>query len=143
MCTKYKKQRKNKKFKETGDSQYIYQNELDKACFQHDMASGDFENLTKRIALIKSCVTKHLILLKVLNNYLKSYTSQLLKKLKKRKVHSPFIDNILVADFAKMQLIRKFNKMICFLLYYVSDIFRKYTWVIPLKDKNGVTKSFG
>ena len=26
------------KFKETGDSLYIYQNELDKACFQHDMA---------------------------------------------------------------------------------------------------------
>ena len=27
-----------KKFKETGDSQYIYQNELDKTCFQHGMA---------------------------------------------------------------------------------------------------------
>ena len=26
------------KFKETGDSRYIYQNELDKACFQHDLA---------------------------------------------------------------------------------------------------------
>ena len=26
------------KFKETGDSQYIYQNELDKTCFQHGMA---------------------------------------------------------------------------------------------------------
>ena len=31
------------KFKETGDSRYIYQNELDKACFQHDMANGDFK----------------------------------------------------------------------------------------------------
>ena len=30
------------KFKETGDSRYICQNELDKACFQHDMAYGDF-----------------------------------------------------------------------------------------------------
>ena len=30
------------KFKETGDSRYIYQNKLDKACFQHDMAYGDF-----------------------------------------------------------------------------------------------------
>ena len=28
------------KFKETGDSRYIYQNKLDKACFQHGMASG-------------------------------------------------------------------------------------------------------
>ena len=30
-----------KKFKETGDSRYIYQNELDRACFEHDMVSGD------------------------------------------------------------------------------------------------------
>ena len=33
------------KFKETGDSRYIYQNELYKACFQHDMAYGDFKDL--------------------------------------------------------------------------------------------------
>ena len=33
-----------KKIKETGDSRYIYQNELDKACFQHDIAYGDFVN---------------------------------------------------------------------------------------------------
>ena len=32
------------KFKETGDSRYSYQNELDKACFQHVMAHGDFKN---------------------------------------------------------------------------------------------------
>ena len=37
-----------KKFKETGDSRYIYQNELDKACFQHDMAYGDFKDLNRR-----------------------------------------------------------------------------------------------
>ena len=41
------------KFRETGDSQYIYQNELDKACFQHDMAYGDFKDLTKRITFDK------------------------------------------------------------------------------------------
>ena len=38
------------KFKETEDSRYIYQNELGKACFQHDMAYGDFKDLTRRIA---------------------------------------------------------------------------------------------
>ena len=32
----------------TGDSRYIYQNELDKACFQRDMAYGDFKDSTKR-----------------------------------------------------------------------------------------------
>ena len=36
------------KFKETGDTSYIYKNELDKACFQHDMAHGDFRDLAKR-----------------------------------------------------------------------------------------------
>ena len=38
------------KFKQTEDSRYIYKNELDKACFQHDMAYGDFKDLTKRTA---------------------------------------------------------------------------------------------
>ena len=37
-----------KKFKETGDTSYIYKNELDKACFQHDMAYGDFKDLKRR-----------------------------------------------------------------------------------------------
>ena len=36
------------KFKETGDTSYIYKNEIDKACFQHDMAYGDFKDLAKR-----------------------------------------------------------------------------------------------
>ena len=38
------------KFKETGNSRYIYRNEVDKACFQHDMAYGDFKDLAKRTA---------------------------------------------------------------------------------------------
>ena len=38
------------KFKETGDSIYIYKNELYNACFQHDIAYGDFKDLAKRTA---------------------------------------------------------------------------------------------
>ena len=37
-----------------------------------------------------------------------------------------------------MQLISKFNKEFRFLLC-VIDIFSKYAWVVPLKDKKGVT----
>ena len=37
-----------RKFKETGDTCYIYKNELDKACFQHDVAYGDFKDLKRR-----------------------------------------------------------------------------------------------
>ena len=36
------------KFKETGDSRCIYQKELGKACFQHDMAHADFKYLLRR-----------------------------------------------------------------------------------------------
>ena len=36
------------KFMQTGDKNYIYKNELDKACFQHDMAYGDFKDLERR-----------------------------------------------------------------------------------------------
>ena len=38
------------KFKETGSSRYIFQNELDKACFKHGMAYRDFKDLTRRTA---------------------------------------------------------------------------------------------
>ena len=41
------------KFKETGDTSYILKNELDKACFQHDMAYRDFKDLAKRTAAAK------------------------------------------------------------------------------------------
>ena len=47
------KYRKNKKYKETGDSGYIYQNELDKPCFRHDMAYRDFKGLNRRAAADK------------------------------------------------------------------------------------------
>ena len=36
------------KFKETGDTNYIYKNELDKVCFAHDAAYSDSKELTKR-----------------------------------------------------------------------------------------------
>ena len=42
------------KFKETGDTSYIYKNELDKACFQHDMTYGDFKDLKRRTASCKT-----------------------------------------------------------------------------------------
>ena len=42
-CSPFTKNKERiQKLKETGDSRYNYQNELDKACFQNDMAYGDF-----------------------------------------------------------------------------------------------------
>ena len=60
--------------------------------------------------------------------YLQDYANQF----KKRKVHSPFIDDIWGADLADMKLISKFNKGIRFLC--VIDIFSKYAWVIQYNN---------
>ena len=43
-CGPFIKKKERKKIKETEDSRYIYQNELDKSCLQHDMANGDVKD---------------------------------------------------------------------------------------------------
>ena len=62
----------------------------------------------------------------------------IIRKFEKRKVHAAFKDNIWGADLADMQLLSKYNKGIRFLLC-VIDIFSKYAWVVPLKDKKGIS----
>ena len=63
----FTKNKERKKCKETGDSRYIYQDKLDKACFQHDMAYADFKDLNRRTAADLVLRVKHLILLKMHN----------------------------------------------------------------------------
>ena len=53
-------------------------------------------------------------------------------------MHSSFRDNIWGVDLADMQFMSKFNKGFRF-LFCVIDIFSKYAWVIPLKDKKGIS----
>ena len=67
-----------------------------------------------------------------------NFINQLLENLKKRKVYSSFRDNIWGVDLADMQLISKSNKGLRFLLCII-DIYSKYAWVIPLKDKKGIS----
>ena len=62
----------------------------------------------------------------------------IIRKFEKRKVYATFKDNIWGADLADMQLLSKYNKGIRFLLC-VIDIFSKYAWVVPIKDKKGVS----
>ena len=45
-----KKKERIRKFQEIGDTNCIYKNELDEACFHHDMAYGDFKDLNRRTA---------------------------------------------------------------------------------------------
>ena len=70
----------------------------------------------------------------------------LIRKFNKRKVQLFFKDNIWGADLTDMQLIRKFNKGIRFLLcvllvyyvFYYYHIFGKYAWAILMKDKRDI-----
>ena len=64
-----------------------------------------------------------------------------IRKLEKRKVYSPFIDNISGPDLTDMQLISKCNKGICFLLCIIN-IYIKYALVVPLKYKKGITVTY-
>ena len=62
----------------------------------------------------------------------------IIRKFEKRRVYSTFKDNIWGADLDDMQLLSKYNKgMRCLLC--VIDIFSKYAWVVPLKDKKGIS----
>ena len=62
----------------------------------------------------------------------------IIRKFEKRRVYSTFKVNIRGVDLADMQLLSKYNKGITFLLC-VIDIFSKYAWVVPLKDKKGIS----
>ena len=62
-------------------------------------------------------------------------------KFKKRKVYSSFKDNIWGVDLADIQLISKYNKGIRYLLCAI-DLFSKYAFASPLKDKKGVSIAF-
>ena len=159
------------KFRETEDTSYIYKNELDKVCFQHDMACEDFKDLKRRTASDKILRHKAFNIAKnpkydgyqrglasmVYNFFDKKSTGSsvniplgfneqlakelhkpIIRKIKKRKVYSGFRDNTWGADLADMQLISKFNKGFRFLLC-VIDIFSKYAWVVPLKDKKSIS----
>ena len=175
-----KHEQRIQKFKETGDTNYIYKNELDKACFDYDAAYSDSKYLTKRTVADKSLKNKAFDIAKdpkydgyqrglasMVYNFLDSkvadkkpvgsgakhvntkITSQneqlaeelhksIIRKFKKRKVYSTFKDNIWAADLADMQLLSKYNKGIRF-LFCVIDIFSKYAWAVPLKDKKGIS----
>ena len=62
----------------------------------------------------------------------------IIRKFKKRKGYSYFRDNIWGVDLADMQLLSKYNKGVKYLLCAI-DLFSKYVWVVPIKDKKGTS----
>ena len=60
------------------------------------------------------------------------------RKFKGQKVYSSFRDNIWGIDLADMQSLSKYNNEIKYLLCAI-DLFSKYAWVVPLKDKRRIS----
>ena len=158
-----------KKLKQTGDTRYIYRNELDKACFQHDSADADHKDLINRTKSDKvlrdkayniaghpeydgyrrglaSMVYKFFDKKSMGSGFVKDSSSILadelhkpvIEKFNKRKVYSQFKYNIWGVDLADLQSLSKKNKGIKYLLCAIY-LFSKYAFVIPLKDKKGIS----
>ena len=163
--TRHKERIKN--FKQAGDTRYIYRNELDKACFQHDSAYADHKDLINRTEADKvvrdkaydkasnpeydgyqrglaSMVYKFLDKKSIgsgINSSLilaNELHKPVIKKFNKRKVYSQFKDNIWGEDLADIQSLSRKNKGIKYLLC-ATDLYSKYAFVIPLKDKKGIS----
>ena len=160
-----------KEFKRTGDTRYIYRNELDKACFQHDSAYADHKGLINRTEADKvlrdkaydiasnpeydgyqrglaSMVYKFFDKTSTGGGFKKLKNSSsiladerhkpIIRKFNNRKVYSQFKDNIWGVDLADMQSLSRKNKGIKYLLCAI-DLYSKYAFVIPLKDKKGIS----
>ena len=164
-----------KEFKRTGDTRYIYRNELDKTCFQHDFGYADHKDLINRTEADKVLKGKAYDIasnpeydgyqrglaimvykffdkksavggFKKLKNTTKPSSSILtdelhkpiIRKFYKRKVYSQFKDNIWGVDLADMQSLSRKNKGIKYLLCAI-DLFSKYKFAVPLKDKKGIS----
>ena len=157
------------KFMQTGNTNFIYKNGLDKACFQHGMAYGKSKGLAKRTQSDKVLRDKSFkissdpkydghrrgLASQVCNIFYKKSSGkgvdaepnyrganelhrQIIGKFKRREVYSSLRDNIWGVDLADMQSLHKYNKGIKYLLR-VIDLFSKYAWVFPLKDKRGIS----
>ena len=66
-----------------------------------------------------------------------NFINLLLKKFDKRKVSSQFKDDIWGVDLADMQSLSRKNRGIKYLLCII-DLYSKYAFVIPFKDKRGI-----
>ena len=111
-----KNKERTQKFKETGDSRYIYQNELDKTCFQHDMDYGDFKDVTKRTASDKILCDEAFNIAKNPNNdgYQRGIASIVYKIFNKKAsdgtVKNEHISNKELCEELHKPIIRKFEQ---------------------------------
>ena len=148
------------KFMQTGNTNYIYRNDLDKTCFQHDMAYGKYKGLTKITQSDKVLRDKafEIATNPKSDGYQRGLASMFYKFFDQKskgsgiesmpnqqlanELHKPIIrkfkrrrvsfkDNIWGVDLPDMQLISKYNEGVRDLLC-ATDIFSKYALVVLL-----------
>ena len=112
----FKNKERIQKFREKGDTNHIYKNELDKDCFQHDMAYGDFKKLARRTASARILRDKAFNIAKnpKYYGYQRGLASMVYKFFDKKSkgsgVNIPLEFNEQLAEELHKPIIRKFKK---------------------------------
>ena len=136
-----------KKIKQSGDSSYIYRNELDKACFQHDSAYADHKDLIKRTKRDKVLRDKAYNIASNPENdgYQRGLASMVYKYFDKKSVGSGTAgssslkrtaepNSLILADELHKPVIKKFNKR------KVYSQFKDDIWGVDLADTQSLSK---
>ena len=136
-----KNKEKIQEFKETGDTNYIYKNELDKACFQHDMAYGDFKDLKRRTASDKILRDKAFNIAKnpKYDGYQRGLASMVYKFFDKKSKGSGVVNNEIKQN---LQLAKELHKPIIrnFKKRTVYSGFKGNIWGVDLADMQSLIK---
>ena len=157
------------KFMQTGNTDFIYKNELDKAYFQHDMAYSKSKDLAKRTQSDKVLRDKAFEIAKnpKYDGYQRGLPSIVYKVFDKKCSESGVATepDYQLANELHKQIIRKFKRRKVYSSFRSNilgvdladqqssskynkgikyllcsiDLFSKYAWVISLKNKRGIT----
>ena len=129
-----------KKFKQTGDTRYIYRNELDKACFQHDSAYADHKDLINRTKSDKVLRDKAYDIASnpEYNGYQGGLASMAYKFFDKKSMGSGFKklknSSSILAEELHKPVIKKFEKR------KVYSQFKDNIWGVDLEDMQSLSR---
>ena len=155
-----------KNIRETGNLKRLCRSESHKACYLHNAAYSDSKDMAKGTISDKIRKDRHFqidmnrnydgyqralasmvykffdkktgLRVSVNEHLAEELHKPVIKKFKRRKVYARFKGNIWAANVAERESLSSKNKNFKYLLY-VINVFTKYAWVKPLKDKKGRT----
>ena len=134
-----------KEFKRTGDTRYIYRNELDKACFQNNSAYADHKDLINRTEADKVLSDKAYDIASnpKYDGYQRGLASMVYKFFDKKSIGSGtarpsslerIASSSILADERHKPIIRKFNKR------KVYSQFKDNIWGVDLADMQSLSR---